>query len=284
MPNRFRDTSLGWRWVLLAPVAGLVHLNAAHTARAMPAPPEGACRVERVAGEPYTICSFDPEELSFSVRLKNGDGDYYRRLANLTDERSRTVFAMNGGMYHDDLGPVGLYVEDGAEVKGLQRKRSWGNFGLLPNGVFWVDGTGRVGVTETLRFDRAKRDGRFATQSGPMLVVDGSLHPRFVRGSDSYKIRNGVGVSKDGRVHFALSHGAVNFWTFATLFRDHLATPNALFLDGTVSALRARGYSRGGFWKELGPMIVAERKPVTVPTPRDRDAPPGGAARSTARP
>lgn len=265
MPNRFRDTSLGWRWVLLAPLAGLVHLGAAQSARAMPDAPEGACRVERVVGERYTICSFDPREVRLSVRHRTFEGDHYRRLANLTDTRPDAVFAMNGGMYHDDLDPVGLYVEDGAEVAPLQRKRSWGNFGLLPNGVFWVDEEGRAGVSETLRFDRERRRVRFATQSGPMLVVEGKLHPKFRRTSDSYKIRNGVGVSRDGRVHFALSHGAVNFWTFATLFRDHLKTENALFLDGTVSAVRAKGFSRGGFWAELGPIIVVERRVVAVP-------------------
>lgn len=268
MPSRRHDTSLGWRWQVLAPLAAVAGLVGSATAQArMPAPPEGACRVERVAGERYTICSFDPTRHRITVRLRDGAGRPYGKLSRLTAARPRAVFAMNGGMYHDDLGPVGLYREDGREAQSLKTKRSWGNFGLLPNGVFWVDGA-RAGVSETLAFQRSGRTPRFATQSGPMLVVDGALHPRFKRGSNSFKVRNGVGVSPDGRVHFALSHGAVNFWTFATLFRDHLKTPDALFLDGTVSAIRARGVSRGGFWAPLGPMIVVEEQPATVPAHR----------------
>ena len=268
MPSRRHDTSLGWRWHVLAPLAALAGVASSATAHArMPALPDGACRVERVAGERYTICTFDPARHRVSVRLNGFDGRPYGKLPRLTDARPDALFAMNGGMYHDDLAPVGLYVEDGAEAESLKTKRSWGNFGLLPNGVFWVDG-GRAGVSETLSYRRSGRKPDFATQSGPMLVVEGALHPRFKRSSDSYKVRNGVGVSADGRVHFALSHGAVNFWTFATLFRDHLDTPNALFLDGTVSAVRARGFSRGGFWAPLGPMIVVEEADVATPEAR----------------
>ena len=265
MPNRFRDTSLGLRWRLLAPLAGAVHLASAVTAQAMSPLPDGACRIETVAGERYTVCSFDPSTHRISVRLNDFDGRPYARLANLTDARPDALFAMNGGMYHDDLGPVGLYIEDGAQAKALQKKPSWGNFGLVPNGVFWADGN-KAGVSETLAFAKSGRKPAFATQSGPMLVVRGRLHPKFRRTSDSFKVRNGVGVSPDGRVHFAMSHGAVNFWTFATLFRDHLGTPDALFLDGTVSAVRARGFTRGGFWAELGPMIVVEPIGPASPT------------------
>ena len=258
MPSHWYDSSLGWRRFALAPLVvaggwlGGVQANAA-----MPELAPGTCRVETVAGEAYTICSFNPAKYRFTVRLKDAGGKPYRKLASATGAHPRAVFAMNGGMYHSDLEPVGLYVEDGTEAASLKRKRSWGNFGLVPNGVFWVEGE-RTGVTETLAFDKLGTKPDFATQSGPMLVVDGKLHPRFLKTSDSFKIRNGVGVSVDGTVHFAMSHGAINFWTFGRLFQKHLDTPNALFLDGTVSATRARGFSRGGFWRELGPIILVE--------------------------
>lgn len=258
MPSHWRDSSLGWRRFALAPlVAASGWLAAAQANAAMPPLPPETCRVETVRGESYTICSFDPAKYRFSVRLKGRDGRPFRKLAPATDAHPKAVFAMNGGMYHSDLAPVGLYVEEGEETESLKRKRSWGNFGLLPNGVFWTDGK-RAHVTETRAFGKLGAKPDFATQSGPMLVVDGKLHPRFLKTSDSFKIRNGVGVGADGTVHFAMSHGAINFWTFARLFQRHLDTPNALFLDGTVSALRARGFSRGGFWRELGPIVLVE--------------------------
>ena len=272
MPSRWRDDSLGWRRFALAPLvlaAGLLEGASAHAR--MPDLAPGTCRVETVEGEAYTICSFDPARHRFTLRLRGFDGAPYRKLAAATDRHPHAIVAMNGGMYHDDLGPVGLYIEDGERLKALQRRPSWGNFGLVPNGVFWVRGR-EAGVTETLAFDKRGIRPDFATQSGPMLVIDGRLHPKFLRTSDSNKIRNGVGVSRDGTVHFAMSHGAVNFWTFAKLFQEHLASPNALFLDGSVSAIRAKGFSRGGFWTDLGPIILVEPDPLkaapTVPTER----------------
>ena len=106
----------------------------------------------------------------------------------------------------------------------------------------------RFGVTETLAYRADPPDGvAYATQSGPMLVIDGALHPRFLPGSDSLKVRNGVGVSADGRVHFAISEGRVRFHDFGTLFRDVLDAPDALFLDGTISAFQAGPRRRATF-------------------------------------
>ncbi|MEL6750840.1 MAG: phosphodiester glycosidase family protein [Pseudomonadota bacterium] len=217
--------------------------------------PTQSCRVIDHLGAKHTVCSFDMDAIDVALHLDDAQGRPYRRLskleAALPDE---PLMLMNGGMYHDDLGPVGLYVADGQQRQRLSRKGGWGNFHLLPNGVFW-GAEGTVGVTETKAFAKAGRDVDFATQSGPMLVIDGKLHPRFIVSSDSLKIRNGVGVA-GRRVHFAMSHGAVNFHDFGTLFRDVLQTPNALFLDGTVSELRAPGHRLGWSWKALGPMIA----------------------------
>ncbi|MEL6946803.1 MAG: phosphodiester glycosidase family protein, partial [Pseudomonadota bacterium] len=112
----------------------------------------------------------------------------------------------------------------------------------------------------------------FATQSGPMLVINGKLHPRFLPRSNSLKIRNGVGVSRSGEtLFFAISQRRVSFHAFGTLFRDVLKTPNALYLDGTVSALKSPSHSQGG-WRELGPMIsiVAKAEPSAAPNPGDK--------------
>jgi uncharacterized protein YigE (DUF2233 family) len=161
---------------------------------------------------------------------------------------------MNAGMYHRDLAPVGLYIEEGTEVTPLVTREGPGNFGLLPNGVFCIGETFRVIESRTFKEDRP--DCRFATQSGPMLVIGGKLHPRLLPGSDSLNIRNGVGVSKDGtRAVFAISNDEVNFDAFARLFRDALGLPDALYFDGNISRLYAPSLDRhdGGF--PMGPIV-----------------------------
>jgi len=95
------------------------------------------------------------------------------------------------------------------------------------------------------------------TQSGPMLVIDGALHPRFIDGGTSKYIRNGVGTSADGqRAIFAISNAPVNFHSFGRLFRDVLALPNALYFDGNVSRLYAPTLGRDDFGFRLGPMVA----------------------------
>ena len=92
---------------------------------------------------------------------------------------------------------------------------------------------------ETEAFARAALSPRAATQSGPMLVIDGNIHPRFLADGTSLQIRNGVGSLPDGRIAFAISKDPVRFNDFATLFRDRLHSRNALFLDGSISSLYA---------------------------------------------
>ncbi len=209
----------------------------------------------------HVVCRYSVDEISVELFLNDEQDQPYARLARLAGKLDRQpLMLMNGGMYHEDLRAVGLYVERGQERQKISTKDGWGNFHLLPNGVFWIR-DGKVGVTETGKFIKRGLKPEFATQSGPMLVIDGKLHPRFLVDSDSRKIRNGVGVSKDGKeLYFAISRQPVTFWEFGKLFQTQLNTPNALYLDGTVSSIQTSGYRLGG-WRELGPIIgVFERR------------------------
>ena len=165
-------------------------------------------------------------------------------------------FAMNAGMYHDDRSPVGHYVEDGVEVMRVIPNAGPGNFGLLPNGVFCINDDSAQ-IYETLRYVAEAPACRDATQSGPMLVIDGALHPRFLPNSTSRFIRNGVGTSADGTTAvFVISNDSVSFHEFARFFRDYLQLPNALYFDGKVSRLYARALGRSDFGFQLGPMVA----------------------------
>ena len=100
-------------------------------------------------------------------------------------------------------------------------------------------------------------DCRFATQSGPMLVIDGAICTRsFMPDSDITYIRNGVGVSADGsRAVFAISNDRVNFHAFARLFRDDLGLPHALYFDGNISRLYAPEIERDDIGFRMGPIV-----------------------------
>lgn len=207
----------------------------------------------------YTVCDFDPARADIRVYNQNPAGQAYGSFAALTTalwQQHRFVdFAMNGGMYRDDLSPVGLFIEDGIERRPISTAAGWGNFHLLPNGVFLMAG-GKAAVMETGAYVKAGIQPRYATQSGPMLVIDGQIHPKFLADSDSFKLRNGVGVDSRGQVFFVLSNGPVRFHDFATLFRDQLHCPNALFLDGSISSAQIPERRRIDSWFPLGPIIA----------------------------
>jgi uncharacterized protein YigE (DUF2233 family) len=203
----------------------------------------------------YTICEVDPARDEIRLFLNDAEGQPFGSFSAVEEVWGPLTFAMNAGMYHADRSPVGLYVEDGREAMRLITSDGPGNFGMLPNGVFCITQT-TARVIESRAFADSGQTCTHATQSGPMLVIDGAVHPRFIEGSDFTNIRNGVGTSASGdRVVFAISEDSVNFYDFALLFRDHLGLPDALYFDGRISRLFAPGIGRSDAGFRMGPIV-----------------------------
>ena len=210
------------------------------------------CETLQFDGASFTACAVDAATEDLRLFHRDDEGQILGAFGEIP---APLEFGMNAGMYHDDRRAVGLYIEDGVETAPLVTSAGPGNFGLLPNGVLCLtDDSARVIESRTYAADPpACRD---ATQSGPMLVIDGALHPRFLKNSDSLNIRNGVGTSADGRrAVFVIANEPVNFHHFARLFRDRLELPNALYLDGRVSRLFAPELGRNDFGLPMGPMV-----------------------------
>ena len=189
--------------------------------------------------EPFTVVRVDPATEQVRLYWRRADGTDYRTFAAVREavdaEGMAMVAATNAGIYEPGYVPTGLYVEKGETLVPLNTDDGRGNFFLKPNGVFLVGEDGRAAVvsTEDYAAGRVPVDRVwYATQSGPLLVHGGDLHPRFGPASASCRTRTGVGVTADGRVVLAISNGAVNLYDFAAYFRDELGTPNALYLDG----------------------------------------------------
>jgi uncharacterized protein YigE (DUF2233 family) len=155
---------------------------------------------------------------------------------------------------------VGHYIEKGVEKQRVITSEGPGNFGMLPNGVLCINDQ-IVKVFETNNYLSSAQNCNYATQSGPMLVINGRLHPRFIKDSTSLNIRNGVSVDGDN-VYFVISNDRINLHSFATFFRDRLNAQNALYLDGKVSRLYAPNLGRSDFGWPIGPIVglVADLK------------------------
>jgi uncharacterized protein YigE (DUF2233 family) len=182
----------------------------------------------------------------------------FRRLdAWLRARGERLDVAMNAGMYHAGFAPVGLLVADGRTLAPIERGDGAGNFFLKPNGVFYVDAAG-AHVVETSEFPADATGIRLATQSGPLLVRRGVIHPAFDPASRSRHVRNGVGVC-DGRPVLVISRRKVTLHAFARYFRDTLGCADALYLDGAVSSLHSATLGRSDAHAKLGPILAVVR-------------------------
>ncbi|WP_299027411.1 phosphodiester glycosidase family protein [uncultured Sulfitobacter sp.] len=250
------------------------------------APPAQAatCREETYKGVEYAICDVDLTQQVLRLFLYEPETTrpygYFGTLnAALVEQGFSLGFAANAGMYHDDRAPVGLYIEDGVTVQRVITNAGPGNFGLLPNGILCLRPR-RADVIETLRYVADAPECISATQSGPMLVIDGELHPRFLRDSTSRYIRNGVGTSPDGtRAVFVISNSPVTFHAFGSVFRDHLGLSQALYFDGNVSRLRAPDLGRNDIgFGALGPIIGVVEGQTPPPAPAEAEADPDSSA------
>ncbi len=183
----------------------------------------------------YTV---DTKKQNLQFYWKNDNGEILGSIKNLktyVESKNMTLnFAMNGGMYMEDLKPLGLYIQDGKKLKNINKAEGNGNFYLKPNGVFYITNDNAPYISKTSDFE--SNNIKYATQSGPMLVINGQIHSSFKKGSTNINIRNGVGILPGNKVVFAISKTEINFYDFAKYFQQ-LGCKNALYLDGFVSRM-----------------------------------------------
>ena len=158
-------------------------------------------------------------------------------IRNYELDKEEHLFVTNAGMFHEDYSPVGLFVEETVVERGLNRNKGNGNFYLMPNGVFSINENNSSSVYDSREYVNHIQANKikWATQSGPMLVLNGKIHDAFREESINLNIRSGVGVIDEYTVVFALSKEPVNFYSFAKLFLEKFQCKNALYLDGAIS-------------------------------------------------
>lgn len=182
----------------------------------------------------YTV---DPQTQNLQFYWKDDKGEILKSIQNVKAyverKNEKLIFSMNGGMFKKDFSPQGLFILNKKRLAVLDTVEGSGNFYLKPNGVFYLTDKKIPFICKTTDFEENDKI-KYATQSGPMLVIDGQIHSAFKEGSANLNIRNGVGILPDNRVVFAMSKKEINFYDFATYFKN-LGCKNALYLDGFVS-------------------------------------------------
>jgi len=234
--------------------------------------PASPCRIEVFEATRFTVC--DPGSGKLRLIAAARDETPLRSFADVMTRipADQVAFAMNAGMFDEDGRPIGLAIVDGRQVRAINRRNGGGNFHLKPNGAFLLRRDGTASITTSEEFVASPKIA-FATQSGPMLVIDGQVHPKFDPDGESRFIRNGVGIGPHGNPLFVISNEVVSFGKLARFFRDGLKARNALYFDGSVSSLWDPAAGRMDAGVPLGPMIVATKAEASAPGREARATP-----------
>ncbi|MFN8263739.1 MAG: phosphodiester glycosidase family protein [Chitinophagales bacterium] len=219
----------------------------------------------------YYLCVVDLQSKTQTINfhLKNKEGKSYNSISALLKDKELDsldfLMVTNGGMYTPNHEPQGLFIEKGKTIKPIDESNvnNNTNFYLFPNGVFYVDSNNNANIKTTTEYSKLNKTlhTKYATQSGPMLVIDNKIHEKFVQGSKNINIRSGVGIMDNKRVIFLISDGAVNFWDFATVFKDIFGCKNALYLDGAISLMYLNKVNPSDVGGNFGPLIsITKRK------------------------
>jgi len=216
-----------------------------------------------IIGSLYINCSedifvsniADTQKIEIIFYFKDNNNQLFQNIDNLKSwlekQNKKLIFATNGGIYNANYTPHGLYIENGIILSKLDTLSGEGNFYIKPNGVFYIDKENNAYICKTEDFKYSKKI-KYATQSGPILLIDGEINPCLKEDSESLYIRNGVGILPDNKVVFTISKKEINLYNLAKFFKD-IGCKNALYLDGIISKMY---YPEGNIEQLDGILVV----------------------------
>lgn len=214
----------------------------------------------------FFSCALNPSKAD--VRIYNQNRTSRRRVEPYNFEsldqlavttNQEMIFAMNAGMYEPNRMAKGLLIVNGKPEQRIDTARQgYGNFYMQPNGIFAIR-KDSIAVLERTHvfFQNTPADFLYATQSGPMMLWEGKMNPKFNDGSPNRHIRNAVGITATNEVIFVISERRVTFFEISSFLVSQGCT-EALYLDGAISQaympeLGLTNLKNGG---HLGPIVV----------------------------
>jgi uncharacterized protein YigE (DUF2233 family) len=144
-----------------------------------------------------------------------------------------SFIAFTAGSVDNNNNLLGLFIKDGFLKKTINLNSGTGNFFIKPNGYYSFKSSG-IDINQTSAFMYSQNHFN-AVQSGPMLLLNGSINTAFDKNSINRNIRLGIGSYDANNQQFLVivkSKTPVTFYEFADLFLRKFNCRNAIYLDG----------------------------------------------------
>ncbi len=174
---------------------------------------------------------------SFYIYENHNKSSHQDVMANINKDSS--VFAINAGISDSLCNSVGYFVNEAVQIKPVNLANGNGNFYLKPNGAFLISEKDAV-ICESSQINNFKNT-KTGIQSGPMLLLNGTVNPQFNAASTNKNIRCGVGIftnkNQENFVVFCISNDPVSFYNFSVLFQQKYKCSNALCLESAGSVM-----------------------------------------------
>src|SRR5215210_5218525 len=139
----------------------------------------------------YVIIRVDLNAARIKLLWRNPAGVPYGSLGEAYRQVGGDLLALtNAGIYSANQAPEGLHIEGDLTLSPLNLDNGDGNFYWKPNGVFYVTDDA-AGIVEPEKFNSLSERGSIqeATQSGPLLVINGEVNPDLKPDSRSLYVR-----------------------------------------------------------------------------------------------
>lgn len=258
--------------IILLLIAPVCVFNAGYNWEKIDSTKNEAKTVSLNDGTTFDVYFVDLETSDIAFYHKTNTGEKIKNIRNLAayqkSQSKKLLFATNGGMYRPDHSPTGLYVEAGITHYPLNLEKGGVEFTnfyhLNPNGVFYLQSNGGYGIVPKEKYATIT-DVQYATQSSPMLLIDGGINQELNPKSTSKFIRSGVGIARHPKILnryeliFAISKKPVTFYDFARIFL-YYGCEEALYLDGNISEMYLPELQRMATYNDFASLIAVTEK------------------------
>ena len=196
------------------------------------------------------VCSFSLEAQDYSFYEFIADGVRFKGLV-LSEESAldlslvseselkgvlndnEVVCISEVGFYDNGGNHVGLLQIEGKEFFGVDLgTKGNGNFYLAPNGVFSFDSSTKR-ITESNAYSTNRYKSKNSIQSGPLLIVNGELHPKLNLFSLNKHGRSAIcSIPQNGQIYtlFITALDPVNMYTFSMVLKQRFNCDYALLV------------------------------------------------------